>query len=183
MIRRPPRSTLFPYTTLFRSSFDTETTSTEEMQADLVGISLAIQEGQGYYIPVGHLTGNNLPLEQVIPALRDSMTDPAIPKIAHNAKYDYIVLMRNGLVVSPITFDTMIAEFVAEPSSHNLGLKNLAFARLGDEMTHIEDLIGKGKKQIGMAEGAIESVAAYAAAAAATTLPLMPIMQAEVNRV
>src|SRR5258708_14996040 len=69
MIRRPPRSTLFPYTTLFRSSFDTETTSTEEMQADLVGISLAIQEGQGYYIPVGHLTGNNLPLEQVIPAL------------------------------------------------------------------------------------------------------------------
>ena len=85
--------------------------------------------------------------------------------------------------VTPITFDTMIAEFIVDPSSHNLGLKNLAFARLGDEMTHIEELIGKGKKQISMAEVAIESVAPYAAADAETTLRLMPLMQAEVKRV
>ena len=164
-------------------AFDTETTSTEEMQANLVGISLAIKEGQGYYIPVGHLTGNNLPLEKVISVLQDSMTNPKISKVAHNAKYDYIVLAKHGLTVSPITFDTMIAEFVADPSSHNLGLKNLAFARLGEEMTHIEELIGKGKKQISMAEVAIESVAPYAAADAENTLRLLPIMQAEVKRV
>jgi DNA polymerase I len=77
----------------------------------------------------------------------------------------------------------MIAEFVVDPSSHNLGLKNMAFARLGDEMTHIEELIGKGKKQISMAEVAIESVAPYAAADAETTLRLLPLMQAEVRRV
>jgi DNA polymerase-1 len=164
-------------------AFDTETTSTEEMQANLVGISLAIKEGEGFYIPVGHLTGNNLPLEQVISVLQEPLTNYRIPKVAHNAKYDYIVLARHGLVVAPITFDTMIAEFVVDPSSHNLGLKNLAFARLGDEMTHIEELIGKGKKQISMAEVAIESVAPYAAADAESTLRLLPIMQAEVKRV
>ncbi len=164
-------------------SFDTETTSTEEMQAGMVGISLAIKEGQGYYIPVGHLSGNNLPLDQAISILHAPLTNPRIPKIAHNAKYDYIILAKHGLIVSPITFDTMIAEFVTDPSSHNLGLKNLAFARLGEEMTRIEELIGKGKKQISMAEVAIESVAPYAAADAENTLRLLPIMQAEVERV
>ena len=102
-------------------SFDTETTSTEEMQANIVGISLAIQPGEAYYIPVGHLAGNNLPIDKVISALRAPFTDPRIPKVAHNAKYDYIILARNGLCVSPISFDTMIAEFLINPSSRNLG--------------------------------------------------------------
>ena len=164
-------------------SFDTETTSTEEMQAGIVGISLAVREGTAYYIPIGHGSGNNLPLKKVVAALTGPLTDPGIAKIAHNAKYDYIVLAKHGLTVSPISFDTMIAEFVADPSSHNLGLKNLAFARLGEEMTHIEELIGKGKKQIIMAEVAIESVAPYAAADAENTLRLLPVMQAEVKRV
>ena len=129
-------------------SFDTETTSTEEMRADIVGISLAIKEGEGYYIPVGHKAGTNLPLEQVLSALKTPLTNPKIGKIAHNAKYDYIVLAKHGLKVSPLTFDTMLAEFIIDPSSRNLGLKNLAFVKLGEEMTHIEELIGKGKKQI-----------------------------------
>jgi len=65
-------------------SFDTETTSTEEMQADIVGISLAVKEGEGYYIPIGHIAGNNLPLKQVIDALTEPMTNPKIGKVAHN---------------------------------------------------------------------------------------------------
>jgi len=97
-------------------AFDTETTSTEEVQADIVGISLAVKEGHGFYIPVGHLTGRNLPLEQVISILHGPLTNPHIPKVAHNAKYDYIVLVRHGLAVTPITFDTMIAEFLVDPS-------------------------------------------------------------------
>ncbi len=164
-------------------SFDTETTDTEEMKAELVGISLAIREGQGYYIPVGHTSGNNLPIDRVISALTPSMTNAKIGKIAHNAKYDYILLARYGLVTSPLTFDTMLAEFIVDPSSRNLGLKNLAAIRLGEEMTHIEDLIGKGKKQISMTDVAIETAANYAAADAETTLRLMPIMQEELKRV
>ncbi len=163
-------------------TFDTETTSTEEMQASIVGVSLAVKEGQGYYIPVGHLTGSNLPVEQVIEALRGPMTDPRIGKAAHNAKYDYIMLARLGLRVAPLTFDTMLAEFLIDPSSRHLGLKNLASVRLGEEMTHIEDLIGKGKKQISMAEVAIESAAAYAAADAEITLRLLPILRADLER-
>ena len=164
-------------------SFDTETTSTEEMKADIVGISLAIKEGEGYYIPIGHIAGNNLPLKQVLVALKEPMTNPKIGKVAHNAKYDYIVLAKFGLVVSPLTFDTMLAEFIIDPSSRHLGLKNLAAVKLSEEMTHIEELIGKGKKQISMAEVAIESVAPYAIADAETTLRLMPIAEKELKRV
>jgi DNA polymerase-1 len=164
-------------------SFDTETTSTEEMRADIVGISLAIKEGEGYYIPVGHQAGTNLPLEQVLSALKEPMTDPRIGKIAHNAKYDYIVLAKHKLKVSPLTFDTMLAEFIIDPSSRNLGLKNLAFVKLGEEMTHIEELIGKGRKQITMANVAIESAAAYAVADAEIPLRLMPLQHEELKRV
>lgn len=164
-------------------SFDTETTDTDEMKADLVGISLAVREGQGYYIPVGHAAGNNLPLEKVIDALTPAMTKPNTGKLAHNAKYDYIVLARHGLTVTPLTFDTMLAEFIVDPSSRNLGLKNLSEFRLGDQMTHIEELIGKGKKQVSMAEIAVEPVANYAAADAETTLRLMPIEEKELKRV
>jgi DNA polymerase I len=153
------------------------------MVADLVGISLAVKEGQGYYIPIGHTAGNNLPLDTVIEALTPSMTNPKIGKVAHNAKYDYIMLVRHGLTIHPLTFDTMLAEFIIDPASRNLGLKNLAAIKLGEEMTHIEELIGKGKKQISMADVAIESVATYAAADAETTLRLMPIEQVELERV
>ncbi|MBI2333223.1 MAG: DNA polymerase I, partial [Chloroflexi bacterium] len=164
-------------------SFDTETTGTEEMQAELVGISLAVKEGQGYYIPVGHTSGANLPIKKIIDAITPAMTNTKIGKVAHNAKYDYIVLARYGLTVSPLTFDTMLAEFIVDPSSRHLGLKNLAAHRLGEEMTHIEELIGKGKKQVSMAEVAIESVANYAAADAETTLRLMSIEEKELAKV
>ncbi|MEW6239626.1 MAG: DNA polymerase I [Chloroflexota bacterium] len=164
-------------------SFDTETTSTEETQAEIVGIALAVKDGEGIYIPIGHRIGTNLPLEEVIEALRVPMTNPKIGKAAHHAKYDFIVLARHGLRVEPLTYDTMLAEFIVDPSSRNMGLKNLAFARLGVEMTHIEDLIGKGKKQISMADVPVDAAAPYAAADAESTLRLLPIMQAEVKRV
>jgi DNA polymerase-1 len=164
-------------------SFDTETTSTDEMQAEIVGISLAVREGEGYYIPLAHLAGQNLPLKQVIEALRGPLTSRKVPKVAHNAKYDYIMLARHGLTVAPLGFDTMIAEFVVDPSSRNLGLKNLAYARLGAEMTHIEQLIGTGKHQLSMAEVAIEVAAAYAASDAETTLRLLPVMRERVEQV
>jgi DNA polymerase-1 len=163
-------------------SFDTETTSVEEMQAGIVGISLAVKAGQAYYIPVGHVSGKNLPIKKVIAALTPSMTNAKIGKVAHNAKYDYIILARNGLVTTPLTFDTMLAEFIIDPASRNLGLKNLVLARLGEEMTHIEELIGKGKNQLSMADIAIELVAPYAAADAETVLRLIPILEKDLIR-
>lgn len=162
-------------------SFDTETTSTEAMQAEIVGISLATEAGKGWYIPIGHLEGNNLPLAQVIAALAPSLTHPNIKKIAHNAKYDYLVLKRHGLTVTPLSFDTMIAQFLIEPGSR-IGLKEMALTRLNEEMTHIEELIGKGKNQISMAQVPVQAAARYAAADAEVCLRLMPQLEAELKR-
>ena len=162
-------------------AFDTETTSTDPMAADLVGISLAVDGEQGYYIPVGHqaASGAQIPLNDVIAALTAPLTNPAIPKAGHNLKYDAIMLARQGLDVKPLKFDTMIAEWLIDPLSRHLGLKALARTRLGYEMTEIESLIGKGKTQITMAEVAIEPAAAYAAADAAIVLRLMTQLQPE----
>lgn len=162
-------------------AFDTETTSTDQMRAELVGISLAVQPGQGYYIPVGHRTGQQLPLETVLDAIRGPMTDPSIPKAGHNLKYDFIVLARYGLRVSPLRFDSMIAEWLINPASRNLGLKNLAWVRQAVRMTPIEELIGKGKSQVTMAEVAIPEAAKYAGADAEVVLRLKPELEKELD--
>ncbi len=164
-------------------AFDTETTSTDKIAAELVGISLSVRPGSGFYIPVGHDQGRQLPLESVIEALRPAMTDPGVPKIAHNMKYDYIMLARYGIRVHPIGFDTMIAEWLRDPGSRNLGLKKLAWVRLDSEMTEIKDLIGSGKKQITMAQVPIARAAAYAADDAEVVLRLLPLLEADVREV
>jgi DNA polymerase-1 len=158
-------------------SFDTETTSTDQMIAQLVGISLAVDGNTGYYIPVGHANGEQLPLKTVIDALRPALTDPNIPKYAHNADYDLVVLQRYGIDVSPITFDTMIAEWLRSPDSKFLGLKNLARQELDVHMTEITELIGSGKKQITMDKVDIEQAAPYAAADAAITHRLVDFLR------
>lgn len=163
-------------------AFDTETTSTDQMQAALVGISLAVEPGHGFYIPVGHNSGGNqLPVEYVLNKLRGPLTDPRIKKSAHNIKYDYVILARHGVQVSPLSFDTMIAEWLVNPSSRNLGLKNLAWVRQGIRMTEIDELIGKGKKQKTMAEVSIQDAAAYAAADAEIVLRLIPELESELS--
>lgn len=162
---------------------DTETTATDPMEAALVGISLAVEEGTGYYIPLGHQQGEQLPMDEVLDALRPALTDPQIKKIGHNLKYDFKMLARYGLGVAPLSFDTMIAEWLVDPASRNLGLKKLAFVRLGEQMTEIEELIGKGKKQITMGEVSIEQAAPYAAADAEICLRLYPILEKDVRRV
>lgn len=182
-------------------SFDLETTSLNKMEADIVGICLAVEPPTGYYIPVGHLAAEaqttsgqmglfaaeaqlaegQLPQETVLDAIRPAMTNPDIPKVAHNAKYDYIIFKRHGLDVTPITFDTMIAEWLTDPATKFKGLKDLSFHRLGIEQTEISTLIGKGKKQISFAEVPIDQAAPYGAADADVTLRLVPPLQEEIE--
>lgn len=166
-------------------AFDTETTSIDPVSAELVGISFAVAAGEGYYVPVGHhpemAPGGQLGWEQVRDALAGALTDAAIEKVAHNAKYDFIVLQRNGLTVTPLSADTMVCEWLCDPGSRNKGLKNLASARLGVEMEGIETLIGTGKKQKSMAAVPVESAAPYAAADADMTFRLLPLLRAELE--
>jgi DNA polymerase-1 len=163
-------------------SFDTETTSTDEMSAGLVGLSLATEAGTGWYVPVGHAAGAQLPLEQVLDALRGPLTDSRIPKIGHNIKYDYIMLLRHGIRVAPLAFDTMLAQWILDPASRRLGLKDMSADLLGEEMTHIEALIGKGKNQVSMEVVEIGAAAAYAAADAETTLRLYGRLRRDLER-
>ncbi len=164
-------------------SFDTETTSTDQMQADLVGISLAVNQERGYYLPVGHLSDGDkqLPKSNIIEALSDSFENPEVPKVGHNLKYDAVMLARNGLQVKPLSFDTMIAEWLTNPTSRNLGLKNLAWVRLNVQMTEIEELIGKGRNQRTMAEVSIGDAAEYAADDAVIPLKLKEQLEGELT--
>ena len=182
-------------------AFDVETTGLDKTTAELVGVCLAVQPPVAYYIPVGHLANEaqsdsgqmslfagapelaegQLPLQTVLDALRPSFTNPKIGKVAHNAKYDYTILDRYGLRTSPITFDTMIAEWLTDPATKHKGLKDLSRHRLGAEMTEIKSLIGKGKSQKTFAEVAIEEAAPYGAADADMTLRLVPPLKKEIE--
>jgi len=166
-------------------AFDTETSSTNHMQSDLVGISFSVEEGKGYYIPVGHerMLGPQLPIEAVVVALQGPLTDLSIPKFGHNLSFDYVVLARHGLRVQPLSMDSMVAEWVADSGSRNLGLKGLVWVRLNNEMTEIQDLLGKGRKQITMAQVPIQQAAEYAAADAEVVLRLQPVLTERIKAV
>ncbi|MBK7217537.1 MAG: DNA polymerase I [Candidatus Promineofilum sp.] len=182
-------------------SFDVETDSLERLLAGVVGICLAVAPPVAYYIPIGHVTGaaqvdsgqmnlfagaaqpapGQLPLARVVEAIGPALRDPAIPKVAHNAKFDCMILSRHGLPVSPVAFDTMIAEWLTDPATKHKGLKDLARHRLGAEMTDIEALIGRGKTQTTFAQVPIETAAPYGAADADMTLRLLPLLRRELE--
>ncbi|MFC1899311.1 DNA polymerase I [Chloroflexota bacterium] len=158
--------------------FDTETTGLNTMTAELVGISLSAAPGEAYYIPVGH-TGlgqvEQLPLKQVIFRLKPLLADDKVNKIAQNGKYDMTIMAENGIDVTPLTFDTMIAAHLLDEPS--LGLKAMAFNKLGIEMTSITDLIGSGAKQISMALVEVARASDYACADADMTFRLAELFK------
>jgi DNA polymerase-1 len=166
-------------------TIDTETTSADPMQAELVGIALTDAPGRGYYIPVAAPPGDpqlelELVLEALAPLLNDTGRSP-IKKYGHNLKYDLTVLRRAGAQLEGLAFDTMIAEWLINPASRNLGLKNLAWARLQQRMTPITDLIGKGKGQLTMDQVPVAQAAPYACADVDMTHRLAVILEAELK--
>ncbi|HTP07112.1 MAG TPA: DNA polymerase, partial [Anaerolineae bacterium] len=161
-------------------AFDTETTGTDPMLAELVGISLSVKEGEGYYLPVGHAEGQQLPRETIVEALKPIFESERLAKVGHNAKYDMAVLHEVGSEVRGLKFDTMLGAFLLEPGAP-IGLKKLAKSQLSIDMIEIDELIGTGKKQITMAQVAIADAAAYAAADADVTLRLMHAQQPKLD--
>ncbi len=154
---------------------DVESTSPETMKAGLVGIALALSDGAAYYIPIAHQDGRHLPMTQVEAALKPVLRNPDLPKIAHNAKYDIMVLANHGMPLRGLVSDTMIAAYLL--GEKGLGLKDLAFTHLGITMTPISDLIGKGKEQLTMSQVPIDQAAAYACADVAMTLRLQQLLE------
>ena len=168
-------------------SLDTESTSEDPWHAQLVGISLSMEPGEAYYIPVGHIqtldgqaAGTQLPFTFVLDKLRSVLEDASIHKYMHNAKYDMLLLLlsSSGIAVRGLAFDTMLGAYLTDPGRRGLGLKDQVFQRLGHVMTPISQLIGTGSKAISMAQVPIRKVADYAGADADMTLRLVePIME------
>lgn len=143
---------------------DTETTSLNPIDAQLVGISLSWKAGEAYYIPVGHQTGEQLSLESVIRELGPIFGDPKIGKTGHNIKYDYQILKEAGLPLEGIIFDTMVAAFLINPAARSQALSSLSLTELGIEMIEITELIGpKGRNQKTFDQTDIVEATQYAA--------------------
>jgi DNA polymerase-1 len=178
-----------------RFAFDTETTAIDTIRAELVGVSISPEPGESYYIPVGHRqpvegspasvtekSADQLDWAEVREALEAVFYDPKIFKAAHHAKYDLEILHRAGINLFKVNvdFDVMVAAQLV--GMLKAGLKDLAFNRLGEEMTHIEELIGTGKKQITIDLAPVENVVAYAGADADMTLRLVDDLAPQLDR-
>ena len=153
--------------------FDTETDSADPVTASLVGISLTATPGTAYYIPVNVEGG--LDENEVIEAIRPLFEDDHILKIAHNYKFDFMILKRAGLEVKGNAFDTMIAAYLID-ANQRLKMDELSKSLLNYKPVPIEDLIGKGKKQKSMADLEVEDVYLYACEDADITLRLYEIL-------
>ncbi len=158
--------------------FDTETTSLEIQSAELVGLAIAINKGQAFYIP---FTSNYDEALAKLELLKPFFENSNILKIGQNLKYDIMVLMNYGIRVAGPLFDTMIAHYLIQPEQrHNLD--DLARNYLNYETIKTEELIGKkGKNQLSMAQIAVDRVRDYACEDADITLQLVPFLQNQLN--
>ena len=163
-----------------RFSFDTETTGLDAVQVGLVGLSFSTAPAVAWYVPVGHQEGQQIPVEEVLAAVRPLFESPDIIKCAHNANYDMTILASHGIICQGVNFDTMVAAHLL--SRGHLGLKALALDVLGQEMTPISQLIGTGRKQISFDQVEIDKAAPYAAADADMTERLRQAFEEPIER-
>jgi DNA polymerase-1 len=156
-----------------RFALDTETTSTDPMQARLVGLSCAVRPHEAFYIPVGHAYPGapaQLGLSQVLESLRPVLEDPAIAKVGQNIKYDWIVLARHGVALAGVVFDTMLASYLIDPSKRAHNLDQIARDFLDHVTITYEDVAGKGKNSVGFDQVPMEKAVPYACEDADITL-------------
>jgi DNA polymerase-1 len=157
-------------------AIDLETTSLDPHSAEIVGVSVALKEGEAFYVPVAHKAGRSLPRDFVLDSLTPVLTNEDIPKYGQNIKFDYKVLLSYGVEVAPLAFDTMIASYLLDPGRRQHGLKALALEHLGVHMTPIENLIGKGSEQLSFADVGIRDASDYSCADAEVTLRLTHLL-------
>lgn len=153
---------------------DTETTSTDPIQARLVGLSFSIKEGQAWYVPV-------FENQEAVERFRPVYENPNIIKVGQNLKYDLQVLQNHGIELQGRMFDTMIAHYLLHPEMRH-GMDYLAEAYLHYQTIHIDELIGTGKKQKSMADLSPEEVCAYACEDADITLRLKNLFAPELEK-
>ena len=169
-------------------AFDTETDALSSATAGLVGVSLAVAPGEACYIPLAHeekaeglafetlASLEQIPLVEAIAALKPLLEDPAVLKVAQNAKYDMAVLARYGVAVGPID-DTMLISYVLEAGLHGHGMDELSELWLGHKPIPFKQVAGSGKAQISFKHVGLTEATAYAAEDADVTLRLYHVLR------
>ncbi len=159
-------------------AFDTETTSVDAMQAQLVGMSFAVEGGTAWYVAVSRETEAT---QRMVDTFRPFFEHPSIEKVGQNLKYDLLVLSHYGVEVAGPLFDTMLAHYVVQPEQrHNMDL--LAEKYLHYRTIPIEALIGSGRTQRNMADLEPKEIVDYACEDADVTLRLYPILKEEMEK-
>lgn len=173
-------------------SLDTETTSVNTQEAELVGVSIGynslytaksevkIAEGQEktktFYLPVSHQFGDQLELKDVLEFLKPILEDENIKKTLQNVKFDYNIFQNYGIKIKGIIFDTMLASYIKDPTRKH-GLKTQSLEHLSHVMQEITELIGSGKNQMSMECVSVEDATSYACDDAYATLELTKFWQ------
>jgi DNA polymerase-1 len=166
-------------------AFDTETTSLNYMQAEIVGLSFAIEPGEAAYVPLAHLNPGlegQLDRDRILDQMKPLLESDAVKKVGQHLKYDANVLANHGITLRGIAHDTMLQSYIIDAvgSRHDMG--SLALKYLGQRVISFEEVAGKGAKQVSFDHVDIEQAAAYAAEDADVTLrlheALMPKLEA-----
>ena len=162
-------------------AIDTETTSLDPHQAELVGISISTKIGKACYIPISHTSGKCIDKKKVINKLRPILEDQSIKKIGQNIKFDYIIFYHNGVNLNSLE-DTMLISYVLDAGKNRHNMDTLSEIHLGHKPISYKDLVGTGKKQINFKDVDIKKALEYAAEDADITFRLYKILKTNLNK-
>ncbi len=160
-------------------AFDTETTSLDYMQAEVVGVSFAVTPGRAAYVPLAHDypgAPEQLNRDAVLAQLKPLLEDPARAKLGQNLKYDANVLANHGIALAGIAEDSMLESYVLDSVGTRHDMDSLALKYLGQRTIHFEEIAGKGAKQLTFNQIALDQAAPYAAEDADVTLRLHQLL-------
>ncbi len=155
-------------------AIDTETSSLDPHQANLVGISLSTEIGKACYIPIGHIKEQNFEEKKIIKKIKPILEDRSIKKIGQNIKFDYIILHHRGIKMNSME-DTMLMSYVLDAGKNRHNMDTLSKIHLDHKTIAFKDLVGSGKKQINFSEVKINIAKDYAAEDADITYRLYKI--------
>ncbi|MBX2993097.1 MAG: DNA polymerase I, partial [Bacteroidetes bacterium] len=185
--------------------FDTETTSNDALQADLVGLAFAVKEREAFYVPVSSEVGDQrsevrdlfsqpepesdkptrisagLPLGSVLEKLKPILANPSIKKVGQNIKYDMLVMKSYGIEVAGVAFDTMVASYILRADGQH-SLDAMAMEHLTYRMIAFEDLVGKGRSLKHITEVPLDAITNYSAEDADMTLRISNIQKAKLQQ-
>ncbi len=159
---------------------DTETSSLNPQEADLVGVSICCEANEAFYIPVGHKETTELKKDLVLEKLKPILEDPSIKKVGQNIKYDFIIFKNHGIELSSVE-DTMLLSYTLDAGNNRHNMDTLSELHLGHKTISYKDLVGSGKKQLNFSEVDLKSATEYAAEDADITLRLYEVLSERVS--